>query len=530
MVRPAAVARETERLAPLAHAAPPPPPQQSPAQQGGRASPPLHGRLEKLARRPQPSKAAVAPPGAKPAASRTAAMGRASPASRRLGGRAIGELLPSAGSYRSNEVLAVNLSAEGLAKAREASYQLVERIDLPEFGLTVSRLRPPETLNAVSGRERLFELLPDDGFTLNRVYASYRLGAGRGGATASVAAQSGRGCPAERCFGGALINWQPRLAACASGVRIGIVDTGFDEGHPAFAGARYVYKEFAPEGSEPAPNQHGTGVLSLLAGNVDSGTPGLIPDASYVVANAFFADAGGQPVSDTAQMLRALHWLKKNNVAVVNLSLAGPEDELLHHAVQELTKAGTVVVAAVGNEGPAAPPSYPAAYEEVIAVTAVDRNLAAYRYANRGDHIDVAAPGVDVWTALPGRREGPQTGTSFAVPFVTAVVAVALPQSGLAPDDDPAAVKRRVLAQIEGNVRNLSGRGRDPTFGAGLVQAPASCGPPAAVAVAANEVHAAPEPWAGTVVRVPDPAPRDPLVLGAWVSTVRPVSGEAPPH
>jgi hypothetical protein len=530
MVRPAAVARETERLAPLAHAAPPPPPQQSPAQQGGRASPPLHGRLEKLARRPQPSKAAVAPPGAKPAASRTAAMGRASPASRRLGGRVIGELLPPAGSYRSNEVLAVNLSAEGLAKARNGNYQLVERIDLPEFGLTISRLRPPETLNAVSGRERLFELLPDDGFTLNRVYASYRLGAGRGGATASVAAQSGRGCPAERCFGGALINWQPRLAACASGVRIGIVDTGFDEGHPAFAGARYVYKEFAPEGSEPAPNQHGTGVLSLLAGNVDSGTPGLIPDASYVVANAFFADAGGQPVSDTAQMLRALHWLKKNNVAVVNLSLAGPEDELLHHAVQELTKAGTVVVAAVGNEGPAAPPSYPAAYEEVIAVTAVDRNLAAYRYANRGDHIDVAAPGVDVWTALPGRREGPQTGTSFAVPYVTAVVAVALPQSGLAPDDDPAAVKRRVLAQIEGNVRNLSGRGRDPTFGAGLVQAPASCGPPAAVAVAANEVHAAPEPWAGTVVRVPDPAPRDPLVLGAWVSTVRPVSGEAPPH
>jgi hypothetical protein len=525
LVRPAAVARETERLAPLAHTAPLLPPQQSPAQQGGRASPPLHGLLERLSRRPQPSKTAVVPPGAKPVTSRTAATGRARPASR-LGARAIGEMLPPPGSYRSNEVLAINLSAAGLAKAREGNYQLVERIDLPEFGLTISRLRPPETLNAVSGRERLFELLPDDGFTLNRVYASYRPGAGRGGAAVSVAAQSGRGCPAERCFGGALINWQPRLGACARGVRIGIVDTGFDEGHPAFAGARYVYKEFVPEGGERAPNQHGTGVLSLLAGNADSGTPGLIPDASYVVANAFFADAGGQPVSDTAQMLRALHWLKKNGVAVVNLSLAGPEDELLHHAVQELTKAGTVVVAAAGNEGPAAPPSYPAAYEEVIAVTAVDRNLAAYRYANRGDHIDLAAPGVDVWTALPGRREGPQTGTSFAVPYVTAVVAVALPQSGLAPDDDPAAVKRRVLAQIDGNVRNLSGHGRDSTFGAGLVQAPASCGPPPAVAVAVNEARTAGEPWAGTVVRMADPVPRDPLVPGTWVSTVRPVSGE----
>jgi subtilisin family serine protease len=229
-------------------------------------------------------------------------------------------------------------------------------------------------------------------------------------------------------------------------------------------------------------------------------------------------------------MLQALHWLKKSGVAVVNLSLAGPDDELLHHAVQELTRSGTVVVAAAGNEGPAAPPSYPAAYEEVIAVTAVDRNLAAYRYANRGDHIDLAAPGVDVWTALPGRREGPQTGTSFAVPYVTAVVAVALPQSGLAPNDDPAAAKRRVLAQLDGNVRSLSSDGRDPIFGAGLVQAPASCGPPPAVAVAANEARASAQPWAGTVVRVADPGRRDPLVLGGWVSTVRPVSGEALPH
>jgi hypothetical protein len=87
-----------------------------------------------------------------------------------------------------------------------------------------------------------------------------------------------------------------------------------------------------------------------------------------------------------------------------------------------------------------------------------------------------------------------------------------------------------VLAQIEGNVRNLSGHGRDPTFGAGLVQAPASCGPPPAVAVAANEAYTAPEPWAGTVVRAANPVPRDPPVLGAWVSTVRPVSGEALPH
>jgi hypothetical protein len=441
-----------------------------------------------------------------------------------------GELLPPVGSFRSNEVLAINLSADGLNKARAGSYEVADRIDLPEFGLTITRLRPPEALNAVTGRERLYDLLPDDGFTLNRVYASYRPSEGRSGGGFALAAQSGNGCPSERCFGSTLINWQPRLAACARDIKVGIVDTGFDQTHPAFAGVRYKYAEFLPDGRARASSQHGTGVLSLLAGNATSGTPGLIPDASYLVANAFYADAGGQPISDTVEMLQALHWLKKNSVAVVNLSFAGPEDDLLHHAVKELTRAGVVVVAAAGNEGPAAPPSYPAAYPEVIAVTAVDRNLAIYRYANRGDQIDLAAPGVDVWTAIPGRLEGPQTGTSFAVPYVTAVVAVTLPDAGLAPDDDAQAAKRRALAQLQGHVKGLGSQGHDQTFGAGLVQAPGSCGPSSGTAVAATEAAPAAQPWAGTVVRVADPSPREPLVVGSWVSTVHAVSGERLPR
>jgi subtilisin family serine protease len=335
------------------------------------------------------------------------------------------------------------------------------------------------------------------------------------------------GCPAERCFGSALINWQAPLAGCARDVKVGIVDTGFDKAHPAFSGLRYEYREFLPEGSAKVSTQHGTSVLSVLAGKPDSGTPGLIPDASYVIANAFSADAGGQPISDTAQMLRALHWLKASGVAVVNLSFAGPEDELVHHAVQELAKAGAIVVAAAGNDGPSAPPSYPAAYQEVIAVTAVDRNMAAYRYANRGEHIDIAAPGVDVWTAIPGRREGPQTGTSFAAPHVAAVVAVALP--GMVPGEDALASKRRALAQLRGRIKPLGSEGRDPTFGLGLVQAPASCGAPPA-AVAAAPAPPASQPWAGTVRRARDPATPatiEPLVVGSWVSTVHAASGKA---
>jgi hypothetical protein len=499
-------------------------PHQAQVQPAAKASVPFHRLVEKLSNRSRPAsppkERATAPAAAQAHERLVASAGVAEAPLRRLGGRPpMEELLPPVGSFSSNEVLAINLTAEGLDRVAGGSYQVVEHIELPDFALTLTRLRPPADLNAINGRDRLHDLLPEAGFTLNRVYAHYRPGMGRKGSNVSVAAQKGKGCPTERCFGSALINWQPSLAACARDVTVGVVDTGFDQAHPAFASVRYQYKEFLPKGSAGASARHGTGVLSLLAGNPRTGTPGLIPDASYVFANAFFADADGQPMSDTAQMLQALHWLKRSGVAVVNLSFAGPDDELLHYAVRELTKAGIVVIAAAGNEGPAAPPSYPAAYQEVIAVTAVDRNLAAYRYANRGEHIDIAAPGVDVWTAIPDRREGPQTGTSFAVPYVTAVVAVALGAAEPAPHGDPLAAKRHALAQLEGHIRHLGGPGRDPVFGAGLVQAPTTCGPaPAAVAI---DTTPAPEPWAGTVRRVTtEPASAAPVVVGSWVSTV----------
>jgi hypothetical protein len=488
-----------------------------------RRHPSLRKMLEKLskpaARRKAPQ--AEAPPSKRDDGAETGPTGRTTTTGktrRRLGSRPVGELLPPIGSFRPNEVLAINLGPEGLAKVRAGNYKLVGQIDLPELGLTVARLEPPTGLNTIAGWDALYDLAPEGGFALNRVYTPYRLGAGPGGSGPGVSAAAGKGCTAERCFGATLINWQTPLGACARDVKVGVVDTGFDTGHPAFAGLRYSYEEFLPEGRIRASEEHGTGVLSLLAGHAGSGTPGLIPEAHFILANAFYADSEGEPISDTVHMLQALAWLKKSGVAVANLSFAGPPDDLLHHAVRELTKAGIVVVAAVGNEGPSAPPGYPAAYEEVIAVTAVDRHLAAYRYASRGDHIDLAAPGVDVWTALPGRREGPQTGTSFAVPFVTAVLAAANGGVRPRPDGDPLAAKARALAAIAKGIKSLGRPDRDPTFGAGLVQAPAPC------ETIAPRIVAAAQPWTGTVRREIETVAAGPATVGAWVSTVHTTS------
>jgi subtilisin family serine protease len=196
-----------------------------------------------------------------------------------------------------------------------------------------------------------------------------------------------------------------------------------------------------------------------------------------VIANAFFKNKSGQSETDTEHLLWALKILEQHGAQVVNMSLSGPRDDLVYQRLVELSRQGMVFVAAAGNGGPAAPAAYPAAYkDEVIAVTAVDRNKQLYDHANRGDYIDVAAPGVRIWTALPNNKEGAMSGTSFAAPFVTAIVA-ALYKRTLLPElidkNHSGASEAITLAHL--STAKLM---RDEKVGLGLVQAPPSCASP----------------------------------------------------
>jgi subtilisin family serine protease len=309
------------------------------------------------------------------------------------------------------------------------------------------------------------------------------------------------------------MNWQPQLAACAREVKIGIIDTGIDTSHPAFAGINIIPQRESnlPPGAKDSPKQHGTAVFSVLAGNSSSRTAGLVSGAEFYTSNAFFADPYGNAMSSSVAMLSALDWMSRQKVDVLNLSFAGPPDQLVHDAIKRIAMKGTVILAAVGNDGPQAPPNYPAAYPEVIAVTAVDRNLNVYPHANRGKHVAVAAPGVDVWTALPNRREGSQSGTSFAVPFATSMVAVSY-HPDLRASTDPLAPKMHALAVLQKSIKTLGG-GRNETFGAGLVQAPSHCEPRNGPAVAL-----APGNGWGSKVEVANPA------APSWAPSVTPVS------
>ena len=101
------------------------------------------------------------------------------------------------------------------------------------------------------------------------------------------------GCATERCYGRKIIGWGDQLGACAKGVKIGVIDTGYDAAHPAFEKLALKPKVVMEDQSSRAPNWHGTGVLSLLAAAATSSTPGLVPEAQFLVADAFFKNSFG---------------------------------------------------------------------------------------------------------------------------------------------------------------------------------------------------------------------------------------------
>jgi subtilisin family serine protease len=149
-------------------------------------------------------------------------------------------------------------------------------------------------------------------------------------------------------------------------------------------------------------------------------------------------------------------------VPVINISLVGPANALLERLIRIVTSRGHIVVAAVGNDGPSAPPLFPAAYPEVIAVTGVDAKQRVLLEACRGKHIDFSAPGANMSAAGIESQFGLVRGTSFAAPLVAGLLARQL--SAVNKEQADAAVTALVAQATD-----LGARGIDKIYGNGLV-------------------------------------------------------------
>jgi len=323
--------------------------------------------------------------------------------------------------------------------------------ELPGLGFALLRLGIPGGQDVPTALTNLRQAFPAILFDANALYEP--------DAAARAAA-------APRLYAKSLIGWTAPAEGCAAAPRIGLIDTAVDVSHPAFAGRDIAPRSFLAAGVPPAPPDHGTAVAALLVGAPQTDSAGLLPAARLFAAAIFSVKEDGRTVGSVDAIARALDWLSQEGVRVVNLSLSGPGNQVMELTAARAAAGGLLLVAAAGNNGPNARPVFPAGYPQVMAVTAVDAALQPYAVANRGDYIDLAAPGVDVWSARGGQGGRYNSGTSFAAPFVAAAAALLLHVS---PDAAPNSLRQH----LRQGARDLGTPGRDSTFGWGLLQPPA---------------------------------------------------------
>ena len=239
-------------------------------------------------------------------------------------------------------------------------------------------------------------------------------------------------------------------------VSIAVIDSEIDERHPDLQGA--IAERFDPSGQPGRPHTHGTGMAGAIVAK--SRLLGVAPDASIVAIKAF-DDKRASAEATSFQILKGLDYAMQRGVRIINMSFAGPYDVMIERKLREAYDKGIVLVAAAGNAGPKSPPLYPAADPSVIAVTATDYSDKLFAMANRGNHIAIAAPGVDIMVPAPGGTYQLTTGTSVAAAHVSGVIALMLEKRPeLTPED--------VRAILAGSAKALAAAADNET-GVGLI-------------------------------------------------------------
>ncbi len=354
-----------------------------------------------------------------------------------------------------DQIVATGLSSAEIGRLQATGFTVLDRTDIQLLGSELVRLRIPPNMPPEAARDLVIDAAPQSTADFVHYY--------RPGQEAE--------CAGSHCAAAGLIGWPTNTglpAGCGGNVTIGLIDTAINPAHAAFANGRVEVLRLSDHGFPESGRQHGTAVAALLVGGADSRTPGLLPHARLIAVDAFHRGDRQDDRSDVYDLLRALDLLSVRGVQVTNMSLSGPANALLEQFVLKLSEGGMVIVAAAGNGGPKAGPAYPAAYAEVIAVTAVDRMKRPYRRAGRGEHIDLAAPGVEVWTAASVSGARRKTGTSFAAPFVAA--AAALMKSA-----NSSATAADIHDALGKSAEDLGAPGKDAVFGWGLLNARAAC-------------------------------------------------------
>jgi minor extracellular protease Epr len=248
-------------------------------------------------------------------------------------------------------LIATGISAASLDRVQTEGYQILERTEIDGLDLSYVKFatRPGKTLR--SEQKQLQKLAREAEISADNIYF-----------TGTSSPLPGN---AAMLAGSLLASGNVRSGA------MGLIDGGVAR-HRAIT-MPVEQRGFAR--GAPLASGHGTAIASLISGSLESNRPGLL------AADIYGSDPAG---GNATAIARALGWMAQRNVPVVAISLVGPDNDLLARSIKAAQQKGILVVAAVGNDGPAAPPRYPAAYKGVIGVTGVDKRERASGFRGSG--------------------------------------------------------------------------------------------------------------------------------------------------
>jgi len=350
-----------------------------------------------------------------------------------------------ANQFVSGELLIANAPREFSSQIKSMGYKIIEQTDLDGLGINMTVVNIPRSKSVPEARRELSARFPGATIDANHVFEAQAKGLHARGA----------------------MGWKNASSKCGRGVRLGMIDSGVDISHAALKGQNVKFASFHSRGRKPGPKVHGTAIATMLVGKSKWG--GLLPGARLYAASMFETKRNGSKVGSSRALLKSLSWLAKIRVHAINLSVAGTDNKLLRMAFNAARKRGIILVAAAGNWGRADRPAYPAAYKHVVAITAVNSKKLIYSHANSGSYIDFAAPGVRIFTAVPGGTKV-MSGTSFASPYIAALLAAEIAYGGARPASTfKKALRRKAV--------DLGKKGKDKVFGHGFIRLRPRCGP-----------------------------------------------------